>query len=189
MKTKWSVIAALSMSFALVRLASAAAEHEHKGGEEKIPVTVGGIWAEVKEHEEQLGKIIADKKLDKVHEVAFEIRDLVNALPDKSMDLPADKLAKLNSNAKYVADIAKRLDESGDANDQVATETNFNKLQGILKTIKAQYPPETLRAGEKEQSGIDKGIEQVYACPIHPDVKSDKPGKCPKCGMDLVLRK
>jgi len=26
----------------------------------------------------------------------------------------------------------------------------------------------------------------VYTCPMHPDVKSDKPGKCPKCGdMDL----
>jgi transcription initiation factor IIE alpha subunit len=29
----------------------------------------------------------------------------------------------------------------------------------------------------------------VYTCSMHPDVKSDKPGKCPKCGMDLVLSK
>ena len=26
----------------------------------------------------------------------------------------------------------------------------------------------------------------IYTCPMHPEVKSDKPGKCPKCGMDLV---
>lgn len=26
----------------------------------------------------------------------------------------------------------------------------------------------------------------VYTCPMHPEVTSDKPGKCPKCGMDLV---
>ncbi len=25
----------------------------------------------------------------------------------------------------------------------------------------------------------------VYACPMHPEVTSDKPGKCSKCGMDL----
>lgn len=25
----------------------------------------------------------------------------------------------------------------------------------------------------------------AYACPMHADVKSDKPGACPKCGMDL----
>jgi multidrug efflux pump subunit AcrA (membrane-fusion protein) len=28
--------------------------------------------------------------------------------------------------------------------------------------------------------------KQLYTCPMHPDVISDKPGKCPKCGMDLV---
>jgi hypothetical protein len=25
-----------------------------------------------------------------------------------------------------------------------------------------------------------------YTCKMHPEVISDKPGKCPKCGMDLV---
>jgi hypothetical protein len=30
---------------------------------------------------------------------------------------------------------------------------------------------------------------EVYVCPMHPDVKSDKPGKCPKCGMNLELKK
>jgi len=28
-----------------------------------------------------------------------------------------------------------------------------------------------------------------YACPMHPEVKSDKQGKCPKCGMELVESK
>lgn len=27
---------------------------------------------------------------------------------------------------------------------------------------------------------------QKYPCPMHPEVTSHKPGKCPKCGMDLV---
>jgi len=26
----------------------------------------------------------------------------------------------------------------------------------------------------------------AYYCPMHPEVESDHPGKCPKCGMDLV---
>ena len=28
-----------------------------------------------------------------------------------------------------------------------------------------------------------------YTCPMHSDVVSDKPGKCPKCGMTLVAKK
>lgn len=27
-----------------------------------------------------------------------------------------------------------------------------------------------------------------YVCPMHPEVMSDEPGSCPKCGMDLVPR-
>lgn len=26
---------------------------------------------------------------------------------------------------------------------------------------------------------------KIYVCPMHPEVKSDKPGKCPDCGMKL----
>ena len=29
----------------------------------------------------------------------------------------------------------------------------------------------------------------VYTCSMHPEVASDKPGKCPKCGMGLVKKK
>lgn len=26
----------------------------------------------------------------------------------------------------------------------------------------------------------------MYTCPMHPEIQSDKPGKCPKCGMTLI---
>src|SRR5436190_23771839 len=30
-------------------------------------------------------------------------------------------------------------------------------------------------------------IQVQYTCPMHPDIVSDKPGKCPTCNMDLTL--
>ena len=28
--------------------------------------------------------------------------------------------------------------------------------------------------------------QALYTCPMHPEVVSDRPGNCPKCGMKLV---
>ncbi len=35
----------------------------------------------------------------------------------------------------------------------------------------------------------DTAVKKVYSCPMDPEVVSNKPGKCPKCGMDLVEKK
>ena len=42
----------------------------------------------------------------------------------------------------------------------------------------------------KAETSVKKSEALVtYTCPMHNDVTSDKPGKCPKCGMDLVVKK
>jgi hypothetical protein len=33
------------------------------------------------------------------------------------------------------------------------------------------------------------GGNVVYTCPMHPEVMSNEPGTCPKCGMRLVVKK
>ena len=37
----------------------------------------------------------------------------------------------------------------------------------------------------------DQNMEatKTYTCSMHPEVISDKPGKCPKCGMGLIEKK
>jgi len=41
----------------------------------------------------------------------------------------------------------------------------------------------------RAETKTDSTVKTVYTCPMHPDVVSDKPGKCPKCGMELVAKK
>ena len=40
-----------------------------------------------------------------------------------------------------------------------------------------------------QKKSVKKNVAIIYTCPMHPEVTSDKPGKCPKCGMDLVVKK
>jgi hypothetical protein len=44
-------------------------------------------------------------------------------------------------------------------------------------------PPPPDHAGHEMH---DQKQEAIYTCPMHPEVRSKTPGKCPKCGMTLV---
>lgn len=37
-------------------------------------------------------------------------------------------------------------------------------------------------------TGAAQTTKTYYTCVMHPEVKMDKPGKCPKCGMTLVKK-
>jgi Heavy metal binding domain len=60
-------------------------------------------------------------------------------------------------------------------------------------TLTVGKPPfETGESGTKEGVPHDHASQEmheqetVYACPMHPEVRSKSQGKCPKCGMTLV---
>lgn len=42
------------------------------------------------------------------------------------------------------------------------------------------------KAEETKKVNTAAQSKSTYTCPMHPEVISDKPGKCPKCGMELV---
>ncbi len=44
----------------------------------------------------------------------------------------------------------------------------------------------TLLAAKSPEPQTKKAAAtECYSCPMHPDVKAQKKGKCPKCGMNL----
>ncbi len=45
------------------------------------------------------------------------------------------------------------------------------------------------KPGKCPKCGMDLLKAKTYSCPMHPEVTSNKPGKCPKCGMDLTEMK
>ncbi|MEO6134333.1 MAG: multicopper oxidase domain-containing protein, partial [Ginsengibacter sp.] len=40
----------------------------------------------------------------------------------------------------------------------------------------------------KKKAATQQTEKVIYTCPMHPEVKMDKPGNCPKCGMKLVKK-
>ena len=67
----------------------------------------------------------------------------------------------------------------------VALVTNVNAQVGAIDLnrpqIEHEHPPSrgSGAAGEQEKT-------QKYTCQMHPEVITDHPGNCPKCGMKLV---
>lgn len=65
-----------------------------------------------------------------------------------------------------------------------ATPGDCPKCGMKLVPVAAEKKPE---AGEKKtQAGEKKTQVAQYTCPMHPEVRSATPGKCPKCGLKLV---
>lgn len=66
-----------------------------------------------------------------------------------------------------------------------ATEKKTKPVEAKINTSKTDSK-KAERAGETKKVNTAAQSESAYTCPMHPEVISDKPGKCPKCGMELV---
>jgi hypothetical protein len=48
-------------------------------------------------------------------------------------------------------------------------------------------PPEMRKADDMERmTGMKMGDGKTHKCPMHADVTAQQPGKCPKCGMQMI---
>lgn len=88
--------------------------------------------------------------------------------------------------------------DKGQSNHQMApakteksSETSKSSSKPCCPEMKAGTSCDQMgnKTTKTDQTKKDSSITAVYTCPMHPEVKSDKPGKCPKCGMDLVKKK
>lgn len=82
-----------------------------------------------------LTKLVADKKLEDVHEQAFGIRDSAKELPSL---VSSDKQSKVENTVANISKLAEELDKSGDAGNQAATEANLKKMDALLKMLSTQ---------------------------------------------------
>jgi FtsP/CotA-like multicopper oxidase with cupredoxin domain len=64
-------------------------------------------------------------------------------------------------------------------------------LAGLRAEIASylEAPPDKILAFVAEMDmGVPEGVPVVYVCPMHPEVVTEEPGNCPKCGMKLLAQ-
>jgi uncharacterized paraquat-inducible protein A len=76
----------------------------------------------------------------------------------------------------------------------LSIQPNFNLITKILtlSILAMLCVTNAVRAQTAQSSTVSPSAtaaKQKYTCPMHPEVVTDHPGKCPKCGMTLVPKK
>jgi hypothetical protein len=60
-------------------------------------------------------------------------------------------------------------------------------LAALLLVVVAATAPTTLAQRKRQGRTNSPKAASVYSCPMHPSDEFKRPGRCPKCGMDLRL--
>lgn len=69
-----------------------------------------------------------------------------------------------------------------------------SNLKAAIRQMQARPETDSILSspGQDGHEGHSQGVPEaaaVYICPMHSQIITDKPGKCPICGMDLVRKK
>lgn len=65
-------------------------------------------------------------------------------------------------------------------------EPGVSEMEQMMKTMSGNaYARQHMQVMMKHQQAEPKQSPSEYFCPMHHDVRSSQPGKCPKCGMQL----
>jgi FtsP/CotA-like multicopper oxidase with cupredoxin domain len=68
------------------------------------------------------------------------------------------------------------------------TNRDMAELRERIEPFFNAPPDKSLSFVAEMNMGVPEGVPVVYVCPMHPEVVSEEPGSCPKCGMKLLAQ-
>src|SRR5919197_4124782 len=103
--------------------------------------------------------------------------ELEHRTPERTYRLAAVTVADARPEKSYADQFA-----------QLRTNADMVELREHLEPFLQAAPDKTLSFVAEMDMGVPEGVPVVYVCPMHPEVVSEEPGSCPKCGMKLLAQ-
>jgi FtsP/CotA-like multicopper oxidase with cupredoxin domain len=103
--------------------------------------------------------------------------ELQHRTPERTYRLAAITVADEDSEPSYAEEFAR-----------LRTTRDMADLRERIEPFVKASPDKTLSFVAEMDMGIPEGVPVVYVCPMHPEVVSEEPGSCPKCGMKLLAQ-
>lgn len=140
------------------------------------PSSYGEAVEEIEHHLQEIGELIEAKKLEDVHAHADDLQKtakMVGQLASKDgSGVPKEAVKEVTSAGDVLAEKPEGIEKAGASGDLAGAKKIYDELVRSTATLQ-------------------KFVAATYQCPMKCEGEKtyDKPGKCPKCGMDLKSRK
>ena len=103
--------------------------------------------------------------------------ELEHRTPERAYRLASIKVGDEQPEPSYADEFA-----------HLRTNRDVAELRKRIEPFLKAPPDKTLSFVAEMDMGVPEGVPVVYVCPMHPEVVSDEPGSCSKCGMKLLAQ-
>jgi len=144
-----AVVAAVALALGTPALAQKKDNHAHGKEERHFKVTppadIKAAWTLITTKTAEATKLLAEKKVEPIHEIGEHLEAAVHVLEEKSTMVTGDKKTRLTSALKQLDKAIDDLHHAAEEKDAGRVGVELKKIQGLLPLVESQYPAGALK--------------------------------------------